>query len=102
MIEAVMIVSAYEKGSDFRHHRSGRRFLTEFLLAKGYEVHGLMRRASTFNTDRIEHLYHDPHDPVTAFFCITAIWPTASGLRHVSRRSSRMRFIISARNPTCA
>src|SRR5437763_14314368 len=35
--------------------------LTEFLIAKGYEVHGLMRRASLFNTDRIDHLYHDPH-----------------------------------------
>jgi len=36
-------------------------YLTEFLLAKGYEVHGLIRRASLFNTDRIDHLYHDPH-----------------------------------------
>jgi GDPmannose 4,6-dehydratase len=36
-------------------------YLTEFLFAKGYEVHGLMRRASLFNTDRIDHLYHDPH-----------------------------------------
>ena len=36
-------------------------YLSEFLLAKGYEVHGLMRRASLFNTDRIDHLYHDPH-----------------------------------------
>src|SRR5713226_8876066 len=36
-------------------------YLSEFLLAKGYEVHGLMRRASIFNTDRIEHLYHLPH-----------------------------------------
>jgi GDPmannose 4,6-dehydratase len=36
-------------------------YLTEFLLAKGYEVHGLMRRASLFNTDRVDHLYHDPH-----------------------------------------
>ena len=36
-------------------------YLAEFLLAKGYEVHGLIRRASTFNTDRIEHIYQDPH-----------------------------------------
>ncbi len=36
-------------------------YLTELLLRKGYEVHGLMRRASLFNTDRIDHLYHDPH-----------------------------------------
>ncbi len=36
-------------------------YLTEFLLGKGYEVHGLLRRASLFNTDRIDHIYHDPH-----------------------------------------
>jgi len=36
-------------------------YLAEFLLAKGYEVHGLIRRASTFNTKRIDHLYEDPH-----------------------------------------
>jgi GDPmannose 4,6-dehydratase len=36
-------------------------YLSELLLQKGYEVHGLMRRASLFNTDRIDHLYHDPH-----------------------------------------
>lgn len=38
-------------------------YLTEFLLDKGYEVHGLIRRSSTFNTDRIDHLYKDFHDP---------------------------------------
>ncbi|MCJ7785676.1 MAG: GDP-mannose 4,6-dehydratase [Desulfobacterales bacterium] len=38
-------------------------YLAEFLLRKGYEVHGLIRRASTFNTERIDHLYIDPHDP---------------------------------------
>ena len=37
-------------------------YLTELLLAKGYEVHGMIRRTSTFNTDRLDHLYHDPHD----------------------------------------
>ncbi len=36
-------------------------YLAELLLAKGYEVHGIIRRASTFNTSRIDHLYHDPH-----------------------------------------
>ncbi len=38
-------------------------YLAEFLLDKGYEVHGLIRRASTFNTGRIDHLYRDSHDP---------------------------------------
>jgi GDPmannose 4,6-dehydratase len=37
-------------------------YLAELLLAKGYDVHGIIRRSSTFNTDRIDHLYHDPHD----------------------------------------
>jgi GDPmannose 4,6-dehydratase len=36
-------------------------YLTELLLSKGYEIHGIIRRASTFNTDRIDHLYQDPH-----------------------------------------
>src|SRR3989339_124852 len=38
-------------------------YLAELLLCKGYEIHGLIRRASTFNTDRIDHLYRDFHDP---------------------------------------
>ncbi len=38
-------------------------YLAEFLLAKGYEVHGIIRRASTFNTNRIDHIYKDPHEP---------------------------------------
>ncbi|MFM9182177.1 MAG: GDP-mannose 4,6-dehydratase, partial [Phycisphaerales bacterium] len=38
-------------------------YLAELLLAKGYEVHGIVRRSSSFNTDRIDHLYHDPHLP---------------------------------------
>jgi GDPmannose 4,6-dehydratase len=37
-------------------------YLAEFLLSKGYEVHGLIRRSSTFNTSRIDHVYQDPHD----------------------------------------
>ena len=36
-------------------------YLAEFLLDKGYEVHGIKRRSSLFNTDRIDHLYEDPH-----------------------------------------
>ncbi len=40
-------------------------YLAELLLQKGYEVHGIIRRASTFNTHRIEHLYSDPHNPGT-------------------------------------
>ncbi len=43
-------------------------YLAELLLAKGYVVHGVRRRASSFNSDRIEHLYHDPHDRGLPFF----------------------------------
>jgi GDPmannose 4,6-dehydratase len=43
-------------------------YLAELLLRKGYEVHGLIRRASTFNTSRIDHLYQDPHDSSAQLF----------------------------------
>ena len=42
-------------------------YLAEFLLNKGYEVHGIKRRASSFNTDRIDHLYQDPHEKEQKF-----------------------------------
>jgi len=43
-------------------------YLAEFLLDKGYEVHGIKRRTSLFNTDRIDHLYHDQHEKDVRFF----------------------------------
>src|SRR5665811_2081090 len=43
-------------------------YMAELLLGKGYEVHGLIRRASTFNTGRIDHLYTDPHEQGTRLF----------------------------------
>ncbi len=43
-------------------------YLAELLLSKGYEIHGLIRRASTFNTGRIDHIYTDPHIPGTKLF----------------------------------
>jgi GDPmannose 4,6-dehydratase len=43
-------------------------YLAEFLLAKGYFVHGIKRRSSLFNTERIDHLYQDPHEPDRHFF----------------------------------
>jgi GDPmannose 4,6-dehydratase len=42
-------------------------YLAEFLLKKGYEVHGVKRRSSLLNTERIDHLYHDPHEPNVKF-----------------------------------
>ncbi len=43
-------------------------YLAEFLLEKGYEVHGIKRRTSLFNTDRVDHLYQDPHEAHTRFY----------------------------------
>jgi GDPmannose 4,6-dehydratase len=43
-------------------------YLAELLLAKGYEVHGIIRRASTFNTSRVDHLFEDPHEPSAHLF----------------------------------
>jgi GDPmannose 4,6-dehydratase len=43
-------------------------YLAEFLLSKGYEVHGIIRRSSTFNTRRIDHIYQDPHESGTRLF----------------------------------
>lgn len=43
-------------------------YLAEYLLLKDYEVHGIIRRASTFNTERIDHIYIDPHDPKAKLF----------------------------------
>jgi len=43
-------------------------YLAEFLLSKGYEVHGIKRRASSFNTGRVDHLYKDPHEADVRFF----------------------------------
>ena len=42
-------------------------YLAELLLSKGYEVHGLVRRSSSFNTQRVEHIYHDPHEAGVRF-----------------------------------
>ncbi|WP_313277875.1 GDP-mannose 4,6-dehydratase [Timonella senegalensis] len=55
-------------------------YLAEFLLKKGYEVHGLIRRASTFNTSRIDHLYVDPHDPNARLFLHYGDLSDGSGL----------------------
>jgi len=61
-------------------------YLTEFLLAKGYEVHGLIRRASTFHTDRLDHLYQDPHEADAKLFLHYADMADGTGLRRVLER----------------
>jgi len=52
----------YVKESSY--HRSDGSYLAEFSLSKGYEAHGLIRKSSTFNTFRIDHLSVDPHEQV--------------------------------------
>ena len=49
-------------------------YLAEFLLKKGYKVHGIKRRASSFNTDRIDHLYQDPHIKNRNLIPTSIIW----------------------------
>jgi GDPmannose 4,6-dehydratase len=61
-------------------------YLTELLLRKGYEVHGLIRRASVFNTERIDHIYRDPHDPEARLFLHYGDFTDAVGLRRVFQR----------------
>lgn len=58
-------------------------YLAELLLSKGYEVHGLVRRSSTFGTERIEHLYRDPHLPDTRLFLHYGDLTDGPSLRHV-------------------
>jgi GDPmannose 4,6-dehydratase len=58
-------------------------YLTEFLLNKGYEVHGVIRRSSTFNTDRIDHLYVDPHVVGARLFLHYGDLSDGPGLRRV-------------------
>ncbi len=57
-------------------------FLAEFLLAKGYEVHGIVRRASTFNTDRLDSIYADPHEQNASLYLYYGDVTDGSGLRH--------------------
>ena len=61
-------------------------YLAELLLSKGYQVHGIVRRASTFNTDRIEHLYRDPHDPAARLFLHYGDLVDGIGLREILTR----------------
>jgi GDPmannose 4,6-dehydratase len=58
-------------------------YLAELLLSKDYEAHGLIRRASTFNTGRIDHLYQDPHKPGTRLFLHYGDLSDGTGLRRI-------------------
>jgi GDPmannose 4,6-dehydratase len=62
-------------------------YLAEFLLAKGYEVHGMVRRSSTFGTERIDHIYKDQHEDDVRLFLHYGDLTDASGLRHIITKS---------------
>jgi GDPmannose 4,6-dehydratase len=62
-------------------------FLAEFLLAKDYEVHGIVRRASTFNTERLDPIYADPHERGTALFLHYGDVTDGASLRHILEKS---------------
>jgi GDPmannose 4,6-dehydratase len=61
-------------------------YLTEFLLSKGYVVHGILRRSSSFNTQRIDHLYQDPHSSAARMFLHYGDLGDASALASLLRR----------------
>ena len=61
-------------------------YLAEFLLNKGYEVHGLKRRSSSFNTARIDHLYQDPHEKGVKFFLHHGDMTDSTSLTHIIQK----------------
>jgi GDPmannose 4,6-dehydratase len=58
-------------------------YLSELLISKGYEVHGIVRRSSSFNTERIDHLYHDPHEKTVRLFLHYGDLTDGSSLRSI-------------------
>ena len=66
-------------------------YLAEFLLEKGYEVHGIKRRSSSFNTTRIDHIYQDPHLEKQSFHLHYGDLSDASAMGLI-QRCSQMRF----------
>src|SRR2546426_8150680 len=60
-------------------------YLTELLLSKGYTVHGIIRRSSSFNTERIDHIYQDPHDPSPKLRLVYGDLNDASSLNKIIR-----------------
>ena len=76
-------------------------YLAEFLLAKGYVVHGVKRRSSSFNTERIDHLIQDPHEEGISFHLHYGDMTDATNIIRIVQETSRTRSTISRRNRTC-
>jgi GDP-D-mannose dehydratase len=60
-------------------------YLAELLLEKGYEVYGVIRRSSSFNTERLDHIYRDPHEPNSRLHLVYGDLTDASSLNHIIR-----------------
>ena len=77
-------------------------YLAELLLAKGYEVHGIKRRTSLFNTARIDHLYEDPHRPNPKLILHYGDMTDSSSLIHVVQKVQPDEIYNLAAQSPCA
>ena len=59
-------------------------YLAELRLEKGYEVHGMIRRSSSFNTQRLDHIYRDPHESKTRLFLVHGDLSDSSALNTIT------------------
>ena len=69
-------------------------YLAEFLLDKGYEVHGIKRRSSSFNTNRVDHLYQDLNDSSPRFFLHYGDLTDSMNIMNILKKLNLMRYII--------
>ena len=69
-------------------------YLAEFLLQKGYEVHGVKRRSSSFNTSRIDHIYNDPHIANSKFILHYGDLTDSTNLIRIIQQVNHKKFII--------
>ncbi len=69
-------------------------FLADLLLDKGYEVHGIIRRSSSFNTQRIEHIYHEPHTPGERLFLHFGDLTDSSNLSRIIEKIERVPSLV--------
>ena len=75
--------------------------LAELLLAKGYVVHGMKRRSSSFNTERIDHLIHDPHEQGISFHLHYGDVTDATNIIRIVQETKPDKITISRRNRMC-
>jgi GDPmannose 4,6-dehydratase len=74
-------------------------YLAELLLEKGYQVHGIKRRTSLINTQRVDHLYQDPHDRNLKMILHYGDLTDSTNIIRIIQEVQRMRFIILGHEP---